>query len=205
DHGDGDPTPVLLHEVEVDGEFPNRFTMRVYDLPPEGAATPPSHGEPPVSFAMIFAANRDADWSEGFGDGDDRPEWLAGAAVNYMVVYVDGQTRDDGPAASIFRQPLGQGYHLIEVHELTPEQRAERVVCQDENALRALVSYNEMYGTGYADPIDIPDDDYEAYSQLEEAENRTCGGKVSMKVVPSGLEHPVQLHIGPELEFIDWT
>jgi hypothetical protein len=208
---DGDATPALLHEVQVEGAFPNRFTMRVYDLPPEQALAPASDGEPAAAMAMIFAADPDADWSEGFGngvpeaEGDKHPEWLAGAAINYMVLYTDGPTRADGPAARLVGEPLAKGYHLIEVHELTDEQRQERVACQNGAEVRALESYNEMFGTSYEGTFDLSDAEYEDYSQIADAESDACGSKVSMEVVPSGLEHPVQLHIGPNLEFIDWT
>jgi len=211
DEDDGDHTPALLHEVQVEGEFPNRFTMRVYELPPEKAVAPASDGEPAVAMAMIFAADPDADWSEGFGHGDSEaegdkwPEWLAGAAINYMVLYLDGPTRPDGPAAQLFGMPLAKGYHLVEVQELTPEEQDERTACQDSAEARALASYNEMYGTDHAGNFDLSDAEYEDYSQLVDAEYDGCGRKAKLTIVPSGLEHPVELHIGPDLAFIEWT
>lgn len=211
DEDTGDHTPALLHEVQVAGEFPNRFTMRVYELPPAKALSPASHGEPRAAMAMIFAADPDADWSEGFGnggsesEGDKRPEWLAGAALNYMVLYLDGPTRPDGPAEALFGKPLAKGYHLVEVRALTPEEQEARMACQDDAEARALASYNEMNGTDHSGSFDLSDDEYEAYSQLVDAEYDDCGRKAKLTIVPSGLEHPVQLHIGPDLEFIEWN
>ena len=172
---------------------------------------PASDGEPAAALAMIFAADPDADWSEGFGHGmgdaedDWRPKWLAGAAVNYMVLYLDGPTSADGPASHSFGMTLPKGYHLLEVRENTAEEEDARASCEEEGAVRAIARYNEMFGTDYPDAFDLSDEDYEAYSQLERIENRACGSKLNMKVVPSGLEHPVRLHIGRDLEFPDWT
>jgi hypothetical protein len=122
-----------------------------------------------------------------------------------MVLYLDGPTRPDGPAAQLFGTQLAKGYHLVEVTELTPEEQEERVTCQDNAEARALASYNEMNGTDYAGNFDLSDAQYEDYSQLVDAEYDDCGRKAKLTIVPSGLEHPVQLHIGPDLEFIEWT
>jgi hypothetical protein len=185
--------------------------MRVYDLPPEKALAPAQGGDPPAAIAMIFAADPDADWSEGFengmGDapGEWRPKWLAGAAENYMVLYVDGPTRADGPAARLVGTELAKGYHLIEVRTHTPEEEEARFACQEEAAMRAIAAYNEMNGTDLTDSFGLSDEEYAEYDELEERENASCGSKLHMEVVPSGLDHPVQLHIGPDLEFLDWT
>jgi hypothetical protein len=211
DEETSDATPTLLHEVQVEGEFPNRFTMRVYDLPPEKALLPAQGGEPATGIAMVFAADPDADWSEGFengmgdGEGEWRPKWLAGAALNYMILYLDGPTGADGPAARAVGMPLAKGYHLLKVREHTPDEEQERFACQEASALRAIAAYNEMFGTDHADTFGFSDEEYAEYEELEDRENATCGGKLHMEVVPSGLDHPVQLHIGPDLEFLDWT
>lgn len=197
-----DAQPALLQEVETEGVFPNRFTMRLYDLPPEGALFPARDGEPAMALGMIFAAKRDADWSERFGA---RPEWLAGAAVNYMVLYLDGSTLPDGPAARFFGMQLDRGFHLIEVRERTEQEVAEKLACEEAAFEHATATFNARHGTTYTDCFEAPDDaGFEECAALHDEEDEQCPSKASMTVVPSGLDHPIELHIGRDLQFVDW-
>lgn len=191
---------------EVRGQFPSGFTMRVYEPPPDGALTQ-SDGYPPAATARIYALRDGKAWdANAFGKDapPGPPPWFVGGVGNFLVLYLKGPAPADpmlrdqngAPAA------LGAGHHLIELAEWTEEEAAARQQCFAAAEATALQETNEVHGTAYTDPIELPSElerDFDAF--YDESQ---CGGTAKMTVVKTGLEHPLHLQIGGDVGWVDW-
>ena len=217
-----DEPPKHVQSAEVRGEFPNQFTMRLYEPPPDEAVSEArGPGGTLVAIARIQAAygSMRESWGKYPPDpksyvcepkGDEicdplLPAWLAGMAENYLVLYLPDGTHEDDRLEEVFG-PLPAGYHLVEVRERTAAEHAEEDACFEAAELRALAQFNAEHGTSYGASAEIPLDDGDAYYALEIEYNTECDspGQAHMEIVPSGLDHPISLRIASDLKFIEF-
>jgi hypothetical protein len=211
DEGGGKEGIGVFAPVEVSGEFPNGFTLRVFEPPPPKAMPAGMFKDDAgIAVARILALRDGASWSPpGAIYEPERPDWFLGGVGDFLVWYTEEElpptpfllTEDGTPAG------LPRGYSLVRLEEWTEEEEASRTECFESAKRDALARVNDEHGTAYTSVDDMPDDlQHEYYVQHWPALEQKCGDKVKMTVVPSGADHPVSLSLDLDSDdtWIDW-
>lgn len=205
-------SPSILQEAEVTGAFPNQFSLRLYEPPPAEAMLEDEDGLQ-IAIAYIFAVRTDRDWSVGWDRSDgDKPDWYAGGAANYMVMYLSQALTPGSKGARLFGDTLAAGFHIVELSEWTPEENAQRQACDDPEQTGTLSEYNLEQGTDFEDEFALDDDQLDAFYAWQYEREFECldaaglqPGKVRMTARPIDGSYELALRMGRDIEYLDWN
>jgi len=197
----------LFARVDVTGEFPNRFSLKIYEPPPPQTRGGADITSDKIAVARILALRDGADWNVDDFYNSPPPDWVLGAAGNFLVWYAD----EDIPPTPYFRTEdgadagLARGYNLIRLANWTEDEQAQRTHCFDALKRDALANVNDKHGTAYTDVLDLPEDLRRDYFDYFNEHEPACGHKVKVTVVPTGADHPVSLSFSlDDIDWVDW-
>lgn len=121
----GTPDLVGTESVEVEGSFPAKFTLSIYE--PPAATLLNNWNGVRVGVAYIVAGVTGTDYS----DDNAAEAGLLGMETDHLLVYVPEDVPANSDAALVLRSAPRAGFHVYGVHKLTDAEKDTRAACID--------------------------------------------------------------------------
>jgi hypothetical protein len=150
----GSPDLVAGAAVPVEGNFPASFKLSLY-TPPDDALINQAPDGSRLGVAYLFAGVPGTTYGK-----ETTADQLLGMDPDHLLIYLPVDVAADSVAATLLHGTTRAGFHIVDVHHLSDEERDQRQDCR--LGLSEDATFQQIYaacgGLGFDDLLPAPAD-----------------------------------------------